>query len=179
MGGGSPDRWPCAVCGTQETKTFSSGYPAGRIGDRGDREIVSVPNVYVPFPAPIAVEPKVRLPGHGYNPFCSHSSCCLAVLVYQYFEEAFCAHKVRLKWYGFKGFPSHSSHCSGGLFPQHSGVSPLFLPKRRFRTVCISHDLSGPLDRLNAILSLLQHLNRYRAPSAIGSAIGRTLSRPV
>ena len=28
------------------------GYPAGRIGDRGDREIVYVPNVYVPFPAP-------------------------------------------------------------------------------------------------------------------------------
>ena len=32
--------------------------------------------------------------------------------------------------------------------------------------------LSGPLDRLNAILSLLQPLDRYRAPSAIGSAIG-------
>ena len=30
-----------------------------------------------------------------------------------------------MKWYGFKGFPSHSSHCSGGLFPQHSGVSAL------------------------------------------------------
>ena len=28
------------------------GFPAGRIGDRGDREIVYVPNVYVPFPAP-------------------------------------------------------------------------------------------------------------------------------
>ena len=27
-------------------------YPAGRIGDRGDREIVYVPNVYVPSPAP-------------------------------------------------------------------------------------------------------------------------------
>ena len=33
--------------------------------------------------------------------------------------------------------------------------------------------LSGPLNRLNAILSLLQPLDRYRAPSAIGSAIGR------
>ena len=63
-GQGSPDRLPgvkslCAVCGTQGTSTFSSGfpagrigYPAGRIGDRGDREIVYVPNVYVPFPAP-------------------------------------------------------------------------------------------------------------------------------
>ena len=40
-------------------------------------------------------------------------------------------------------------------------------------------DLSGPLDRLNAILSLLQPLDRYRAPSAIGSAIGRPLSRPI
>ena len=39
--------------------------------------------------------------------------------------------------------------------------------------------LSGPLHRLNAILSLLQPLDRYRAPSAIGSAIGRPLSRPI
>ena len=34
------------------TRLGGSGYPAGRIGDRGDREIVYVPNVYVPFPAP-------------------------------------------------------------------------------------------------------------------------------
>ena len=40
-------------------------------------------------------------------------------------------------------------------------------------------DLSGPLNRLNAILSLLHPLDRYRAPSAIGSAIGRPLSRPI
>ena len=78
-----------------------------------------------PDPGPWdSVESKVRLQGYGYNPFCSHSSRCLAVLVWQYFEEAFCAPKVRLKWYGFKGFPSHSSHCSGGLFPEYSGVSP-------------------------------------------------------
>ena len=32
---------------------------------------------------------------------------------------------------------------------------------------------SGPLNRLNAILSLLQPLDRYRALSAIRSAIGR------
>ena len=37
--------------------------------------------------------------------------------------------------------------------------------------------LSGPLNRLNAILSLLQPLDRYRTPSAIGSAIGKALSR--
>ena len=43
----------------------------------------------------------------------------------------------------------------------------------------LSQKLSGPLDRLNAILSLLQPLDRYRAPSAIGSAIGRPLSRPI
>ena len=34
------------------TQPGGIGYPAGRIGDRGDREIVYVPNVYVPFPAP-------------------------------------------------------------------------------------------------------------------------------
>ena len=39
--------------------------------------------------------------------------------------------------------------------------------------------LSGSLNRLNAILSLLQPLDRYRAPSAIGSAIGGPLSRPI
>ena len=40
-------------------------------------------------------------------------------------------------------------------------------------------DLSGPLNRLNAILSLLHPLDRYRTPSAIGSAIGRPPSRPI
>ena len=39
--------------------------------------------------------------------------------------------------------------------------------------------LSGPLDRLNAILSLLHPLDRYRTPSAIVSAIGGALSRPI
>ena len=39
--------------------------------------------------------------------------------------------------------------------------------------------LSGPLNRLNAILSLLHSLDCYRTPSAIGSAIGRPLSRPI
>ena len=37
--------------------------------------------------------------------------------------------------------------------------------------------LSVPLNRLNAILSLLHPLDRYRTPSAIESAIGRPLSR--
>ena len=88
-----------------------------------------------------SVEPKVRLQEYGYNPFCSHSSRCLAVLVWQYFEEAFCAPKVRLKWYGFKGFPSHSSHCSGGLFPQYSGVSPF----STFFTIFARHQFFRPL----------------------------------
>ena len=42
-----------------------------------------------------------------------------------------------------------------------------------------SFGLSGPLNRFNAILSLLHPLDRYRTPSAIGSAIGRPLSRPI
>ena len=48
-----------------------------------------------------------------------------------------------------------------------------------FRNFWILRGLSGPLDRLNAIQSLLQPLDRYRTPSAIGSAIGRPLSRPI
>ena len=37
--------------------------------------------------------------------------------------------------------------------------------------------LSGSPNRLNAVLSLLHPLDRYGTPSAIGSAIGRALSR--
>ena len=61
VGGVLPTGWPgvkclCAVCGSQETYVeILSGYPAGRIGDRGDREIVYVPNVYVPFLAPMSM----------------------------------------------------------------------------------------------------------------------------
>ena len=71
-GGGSPDRGGgglptggqgskvyvlCAEpkehkCFRPGTRPGGIGFPAGRIGDRGDREIVYVPNVYVPFPAP-------------------------------------------------------------------------------------------------------------------------------
>ena len=42
-----------------------------------------------------------------------------------------------------------------------------------------SLSLSGPLNRSNAILSLLHPLNSYRTASGIVSAIGRSLSRPV
>ena len=74
VGGGSPDRvggggLPTGGQGSKvyvlcaeskEHKHFRPGtrpggigFPAGRFGDRGDREIVYVPNVYVPFSAPI------------------------------------------------------------------------------------------------------------------------------
>ena len=39
------------------TRPGGIGFPAGRIGDRGDREIVYVPNVCVPFPAPNVADP--------------------------------------------------------------------------------------------------------------------------
>ena len=44
---------------------------AGRIGDRGDRETIYVPNVYVPFPAPIR---RKRFSDH-YGPTFSLSTC--------------------------------------------------------------------------------------------------------
>ena len=72
LGGGSPDRVVRGLpTGGQGSKVYvlsaepkehkhfrpgtrprGFGYPAGRIGDRGDRRIVYVLNVYVPFPAP-------------------------------------------------------------------------------------------------------------------------------
>ena len=42
------------------TRPGGIGFPAGRIGDRGDREIVYVPNVYVPFLA-------LTIRGHGWR----------------------------------------------------------------------------------------------------------------
>ena len=51
-------------------------------------------------------------------------------------------------------------------------------PKEEERKHTLSEcRLSGPLNRLNATLSLLHPLDR--TPSAIGSAIGRPLSRPI
>ena len=55
--------------------------------------------------------------------------------------------------------------------PKLSGVIRANRKFKRFRANRL--DLSGPLNRLNAIVSLLQPLDRYRTPSAIGSAIGR------
>ena len=88
-GGGSPDRvargLPTGGQGSKvyvlcaehkEHKHFQPGtrpgrfgYPAGRIGDRGDREIVFVPNVYVPFSAPI-----VSIIRHKIFPFLTMSA---------------------------------------------------------------------------------------------------------
>ena len=70
----------CAVCGTQGIQTFSSRcpagrlrYPAGRIGDRGDREIFYVPIVAVPFPAPM-IESEISRRGHWKRGICINFS---------------------------------------------------------------------------------------------------------
>ena len=47
-GGGLPTGGQCYV----RSRPGGIGFPAGRIGDWGDREIVYVASVYVPFPAP-------------------------------------------------------------------------------------------------------------------------------
>ena len=46
-------------------------------------------------------------------------------------------------------------------------------PLRSLKQNKIFGGLMAPINRLNAILSLLQPLDRYRTPFAIGSAIGR------
>ena len=65
----------------------------------------------------------------------------------------------------------------------NSEAGSLKVRKPRVRLVCWSYAgkriLSGPLNLLNAMLSLLHPLDRYWTPSAIGSAIGRPLSRPI
>ena len=68
------------------------------------------------------------------------------------------------------GHPKNGTH----LQNEHSHVSPW---KRCAQP--LKPRLSGPLNRLNAILSLLHPLDRYRTPAAIGSAIGRPISRPI
>ena len=83
MGGGVSrpvargQRFMCCVRNPKKHKRFRPGarpggigFPAGRIGDRGDREIVYVPNVYVPFPAPrfcrtLGARPSFSGPGNS------------------------------------------------------------------------------------------------------------------
>ena len=62
-------------------------------------------------------------------------------------------------------------------FFSHYHKARALRPKRKWKQSGFA--LSGPLNRLSAILSLLHPLDRYRTPSAIGSAIGRPLSRPI
>ena len=78
-----------------------------------------------------------------------------------------------------------SIHTPHHQFVYHD-TSPICIAILFFRSIRVRGrwstpglNLSGPLNRLNAILSLLQPLDRYRTPSAIGSAIGRPLSRPI
>ena len=52
-------------------------YPAGRIGDRGDREIVYVRNVYVPFPAPNGHVPSAPSYVPSYVPSVPRKFCPL------------------------------------------------------------------------------------------------------
>ena len=83
-----------------------------------------------------------------------------------------------------EGGTLQSGTCEGGILLWVCAVVALAAKAAQLFTCCLrvqsfgSEDrsrstLSGPLDRLNAILSLLQPLDRYRAPSAIGTAIGR------
>ena len=90
-GGGSPDRvggggLPTGGQGSKvyvlyakpkEHKRFRPGarpggigFPAGGIGDRGDREIGYVPNVYVPFPAPRIHESAWSMSASGRSKTC-------------------------------------------------------------------------------------------------------------
>ena len=45
------------------------------------QDIVCHHSAVLCFTCKLSVEPKVRLQGYGYSPFCSHSSFCLEVLV--------------------------------------------------------------------------------------------------
>ena len=82
---------------------------------------------------------------------------------------------------------SHQNPCLQALFKLFSTKCLAIALSSRNKGCCKGSlgsvidpiELSGPFDRLNAILSLLHPLDRYRTPSAIGSAIGRPLSRPI
>ena len=81
---------------------------------------------------------------------------------------------------GMRGAPNLPREGAKGCLVLRSGSPEKSLePVQALFCTAANFALSGPLDRLNAILSLLQPLDRYRAPSAIGSAIGRPLSRPI
>ena len=71
------------------TRPGGFGYPAGRIGDQGDREIVYVPNVCVPFPAPIFVEISCEV-SPGKQGVSETLPYCFATVV------VFCYHRSEL-----------------------------------------------------------------------------------
>ena len=82
----------------------------------------------------------------------------------------------------FPGLQAHQKNSRPKFTPQVVGIRLQFHflePKIYSRRCSASGAYSGPLNRLNAILSLLHPLDRYRTPSAVGSAIGRPLSRPI
>ena len=92
------------------------------------------------------------------------------------FGGALCAHETSLR------APWKNAHCtekgpSSAQGRAHNSGNALDASLLCFQG--LGDWLSGPLNWLNAILSLLHPLDRYRTPSAIGSAIGRPLSRPI
>ena len=75
---------------------------------------------------------------------------------------------------GAKKNPKHQGKEDQGCFIfQGLGISNRTKPGNSAFALRACPGLSGPLNRLNAILSLLQSLDRYRTLSAVGSAIGR------
>ena len=67
----------------------------------------------------------------------------------------------------------------GKNFDSEKPLLPKKGMQRTFQSLRPWVKLGAPLNRLNAILSLFQPLDRYRTPSATGTAIGRPLSRPI
>ena len=71
------------------------------------------------------------------------------------------------------GVLPYKLRCTAVLFRQVVGVGVSETLPNSCLKVSILEGLSGPLDRLNDILSLLQPLDRYRAPSALVAQIAR------
>ena len=71
--------------------------------------------------------------------------------------------------------PPETARCQ--VMQQDAGVPEQI--SERHDVVMMTCKLSGPLNRLNAILSLLHSLDHYRTRSAIARAIGRPLSLPI
>ena len=95
------------------------------------------------------MEPKVRLQGYGYNPFCSHSSRCLAVLVWQSALRKLFVHPK----YGWNGTVSRAFplialialgaffHSTPGSAQKKAGVAFLFMTMRMCLCLLRSQEL--------------------------------------